>query len=135
MRIRFCLPEDENGTQVVRQRRDGALQIPSGIVGRPGRRSFWNSFVKLHFTPAPLGAQPHERQTCEHALEPPNQTPTTVVLVYGVRQADEEIVENILGILHRGGEPSGKTKQGRPMQPVEGREGVRIAGRHLADQV
>ncbi|HMJ59043.1 MAG TPA: hypothetical protein VK467_07890 [Gemmatimonadales bacterium] len=135
MRVRFCLPEDENSTQVVRQRPDRALQVPSRIVGRPHRPSLRNSFVKLHFTPPPLGAQPHQCQTCEYTLEPPNQTPTPVVLVYGLRQADEEIVENILGILHRGREPPRKAKQRRPMQSIEVGESVGITARDSTDQI
>jgi hypothetical protein len=55
--------------------------------------------------------------------------------VYGLRQTDEEIVQDILGILHRGREPPRKTKQRRPMQSIEVRESVGITARDSTDQI
>jgi len=135
MRVPFRLSEDEDGPEIVGQRFDGALHIPADGVVRLRRGMCGNLVIECDFSPPACGAETHEREADDDALEPTLETSTLVVLVDRLWQPDEEIVHDILRVLHRARHSSCQTKQWRRMQAVERCESVRRAGRDLMDQL
>ena len=136
MRIPFGLPQDEDGPQIVGQGVDSALHIPTDtVVDRLRRGMCGNLVIESDFSPPACGAETHECEADDDALEPTLETSTLVVLVDRLWQPDEEIVHDILRVLHRARHSSCQTKQWRRMQSVERCESVRGAGRDLMDQL
>ena len=102
MGIPFGLPQDEDGPQIVGQGVDSTLHIPTdNVVDRRRRQMCGKLVIECDFSPAACGAETHEREANDYALEPTLETSTLVVLVNRLWQPDEEIVHDILRVLHR----------------------------------
>ena len=135
MRVLLCLSKDEDGPQIIGQRLHRALHIPADtVVDRLPRRICGDLVIECDFSPPACGAETHEREADDYALEPTLETSPLVVLVDRLWQPDEEIVHDVLRILHRARHASCQTKQWRRMQSVERCESVRRAGRDSMDQ-
>lgn len=135
MRVLFCLSKDEDGPQIIGQRLHRAAYVPTDtVVDRLRRGVCGDLVIECDFSPPACGAETHEREADDYALEPTLETSTLVVLVDRLWQPDEEIMHDILRILHRARHSSCQTKQWRRVQSVERCESVRRAGRESMNQ-
>src|SRR5690606_16565690 len=106
MGVALDLLEDEDGAQGIGQPGEGSLERNAihyrlrTLDGLITHRS-----VEGDLPATALLAQNHERPPCRHGLEPIFESAPSLVGAQRLRQAGEYILEDVLGILLRLGQP------------------------------